>query len=336
VNVASSPVDRALAELTASVEEVERTVRRLAEASDGRAAISEDRAIRLAHSPLARYESVRLRSRYLALREQVESLREAVDALLAERSATIRQPTSGGPSTGRNGAAAGRRGSGTDLDPGDLVGLAGAKTLGVAMGDVVHTTLVLIPAAEQAAVSVCHGDGSLCPLAGTASLGPLVELENELGEGPDLDAVGSGEVVLVSDAASAQRWPALAGRVAPRRLWPLAAFPIGPGVGHDGGALTVLGGAPTEFSAADRRTGELLAAQALAMLDAAAAVINLNRALHSRDVIGQAKGVLMSKYGLTEERAFAALVRRSQSSNIRVVELAQRVVREMSLDGQEM
>jgi len=335
VDVAGSSVDRALAELTATVEDVGRAVRQLAEAPDGRATASEDHAIRLARSRLARSDSVRLRSRYLALRERVDALREAVDALLAETSATMQRSGSGDAPTGRNGAVGRRRGSGTDLNPGDLVGLPGARTLGSAMGDVVRTTLALITAAEHAAVSVCHTNGSLCALAGTAPLGPLVELEGELGEGPDLDAVRSGELVLVADAAAAERWPALAARVAPRRLWPLAAFPIGPGVGHRGGALTVLARATTEFSAADRRTGELLAAQALPMLDAAAAVINLNRALHSRDVIGQAKGVIMSKYGLTEERAFAALVSRSQSSNTRVAELAERVVREMSLDGQD-
>jgi hypothetical protein len=336
VDVAGSSVDRALAELAARVEEVGRAVRQLAEAPGGRAVASEEHAIRLARSHLARSDSVRLRSRYLALREQVESLREAVIALLAETSATMQRSTSSGRPTGRDGAAARRRSSGTDLNPGDLVGLAGAKTLAAVMGDVVHTALVLIPAAEHAAVSVCHTDGSLCALAGTAPLGPLAELEGELGEGPDLDAVRSGEVVLVPNAAPAQRGPPRGARVAPLRLWPLAAFPIGPGVGHAGGALSMLGRATAELGADDRRTGELLAAQALPMLDAAAAVLNLNRALHSRDVIGQAKGVLMAKYGLTDERAFAALVRRSQVSNIRVAELAQQVVREMSLDGQEI
>ncbi|WP_345734154.1 ANTAR domain-containing protein [Mycobacterium intracellulare] len=50
----------------------------------------------------------------------------------------------------------------------------------------------------------------------------------------------------------------------------------------------------------------------------------------SRAAIEQAKGVLMLVYGLTAERAFDVLVWRSQETNIKVRELAQRLLAELS------
>lgn len=51
-------------------------------------------------------------------------------------------------------------------------------------------------------------------------------------------------------------------------------------------------------------------------------VEHLRRALASRDVIGQAKGVLMERLKVTADEAFALLVQSSQRRNVRVAELA--------------
>jgi AmiR/NasT family two-component response regulator len=48
-------------------------------------------------------------------------------------------------------------------------------------------------------------------------------------------------------------------------------------------------------------------------------------ALHSRDIIGRAKGILMERYGLDDEAAFDVLVELSQSTNIPVRDLAERL-----------
>ncbi|TMK87349.1 MAG: ANTAR domain-containing protein [Actinobacteria bacterium] len=49
---------------------------------------------------------------------------------------------------------------------------------------------------------------------------------------------------------------------------------------------------------------------------------HLRRALMSRDVIGQAKGVLMERFKVTADEAFALLVHASQHANVRVAELS--------------
>ena len=54
-------------------------------------------------------------------------------------------------------------------------------------------------------------------------------------------------------------------------------------------------------------------------------VAHLLKAVESRDVIGQAKGILMERQKITATEAFDALRLASQQSNIKVVELARRL-----------
>jgi AmiR/NasT family two-component response regulator len=55
---------------------------------------------------------------------------------------------------------------------------------------------------------------------------------------------------------------------------------------------------------------------------------NLQRALESRDVIGQAKGILTSRRGISAEEAFALLVRHSQDHNRKLRDVAEDLVEE--------
>ncbi len=50
---------------------------------------------------------------------------------------------------------------------------------------------------------------------------------------------------------------------------------------------------------------------------------NLRRAIDSRDVIGQAKGILMHRRGVSADEAFDILRRTSQDLNVKLAELAQ-------------
>jgi len=51
-------------------------------------------------------------------------------------------------------------------------------------------------------------------------------------------------------------------------------------------------------------------------------VEHLRRALASRDLIGQAKGILMERFKITADEAFALLVQVSQHDNVRVADLS--------------
>jgi AmiR/NasT family two-component response regulator len=48
----------------------------------------------------------------------------------------------------------------------------------------------------------------------------------------------------------------------------------------------------------------------------------LSRAMSMRDLIGQAKGILMERHRVTADEAFALLVRASQRTNTKLTEIA--------------
>ena len=71
---------------------------------------------------------------------------------------------------------------------------------------------------------------------------------------------------------------------------------------------------------------ELFATQAGALLGYAEQVEQLSEALHTRTDIGTAIGILMERYGIDRHQAFAFLTRNSQTRNIKVRVLAQRII----------
>jgi AmiR/NasT family two-component response regulator len=48
----------------------------------------------------------------------------------------------------------------------------------------------------------------------------------------------------------------------------------------------------------------------------------LQRAVDSRDLIGQAKGILMERFGVGDEAAFQMLVKSSQDTNMKLTAVA--------------
>ncbi|HZQ83196.1 MAG TPA: ANTAR domain-containing protein [Acidimicrobiales bacterium] len=105
------------------------------------------------------------------------------------------------------------------------------------------------------------------------------------------------------------------------------------------GTLTFFGEAPDTFGADDRLLAE--AYTAVATLAMGAALSHLRAGVHeeqlrvaiaSRDVIGQAKGLLMARESCTADEAFEILRRASQRENLKLREIAARMARQHSGD----
>jgi AmiR/NasT family two-component response regulator len=79
--------------------------------------------------------------------------------------------------------------------------------------------------------------------------------------------------------------------------------------------------------------GELLAQHAAVAIAGAQAEEQLHRAVASRDVIGQAKGIIMERFHIDAVRAFEMMTKLSQDSNTKLVEVAQRVVETTDTGG---
>ena len=59
----------------------------------------------------------------------------------------------------------------------------------------------------------------------------------------------------------------------------------------------------------------------------------LRTAMHTRDLIGQAKGILMERFKVSGDRAFGLLVQASQASNRRLSDIAENLVDSGELPG---
>ena len=92
------------------------------------------------------------------------------------------------------------------------------------------------------------------------------------------------------------------------------------------GALNVFGHHADVWDADAETTGAILAAHAATAILAQRKGEQLHSALMTRDRIGQAKGIIMQSYGVDDVRAFEMLRRISQESQIKLADIAQRVI----------
>ncbi|MFI7388298.1 ANTAR domain-containing protein [Streptomyces sp. NPDC049813] len=91
-------------------------------------------------------------------------------------------------------------------------------------------------------------------------------------------------------------------------------------------ALVLYGRKPGGHDETSLRVGRMLAAHVSVAHDSATVQEQLTEAMRTRDLIGQATGLLMAREGVDAAEAFDHLVRASQQQNIKLRELAQRYV----------
>jgi GAF domain-containing protein len=101
---------------------------------------------------------------------------------------------------------------------------------------------------------------------------------------------------------------------------------------HPMSALNVYADQPHAFTAGAEEIGYALATHAALALDAVRHEEHLRTALVSRDIIGQAKGILMARFNIDASAAFELLKRISQSSNTRLIDVARKLADLRSYD----
>jgi GAF domain-containing protein len=150
--------------------------------------------------------------------------------------------------------------------------------------------------------------------------------------GPCLEAYTTRAVVRGTIPASADRWPEFTETADKAGIRSVMSIPL---VAADRllGALNLYSRSEEGYDEADEEIAVLFGEQA-AVACANAEVYwrtyslteHLREALESRDVIGQAKGILMSRRGCTPDVAFEALRKVSQHRNIKLRDIAEQVV----------
>lgn len=186
----------------------------------------------------------------------------------------------------------------------------------------------LVTGCDAAGILVLH-DSTVESLAATEQL--VIDsdrLQEQLREGPCFDAARSstGERVFrIHDLSAEQpRWPAYA--PAARRLG------LGSMMGfllfteqEDLGALNLYPREPGAFTEVSELAGWLLASHAAVAFSSARTHAQMERAVATRHLIGEAMGILMGSLHVSEEEAFDVLRRFSQENNIKLREVARRI-----------
>jgi len=158
----------------------------------------------------------------------------------------------------------------------------------------------------------------------------LDELQAELGDGPCLTAVWERETVHIPDMATEDRWPRFAAAATEAGVGAMLCFQLFVH-GDNLGALNLY--APTAHAFTDESQAiglVVFAAHAAVALAAAQHEQHLHTALAHRDIIGQAKGIVMERFHLDADQAFNLLSRLSQEENTKLHDVAGKIAAEAS------
>lgn len=217
---------------------------------------------------------------------------------------------------------------------GRLAASLGPRDLDATLRSITEGAVRLLPQVDHASITMRHGDGRLDTHAITDPL--LLDLDEkqvEWREGPCYDGATDEPHVISSDLRSDERYPRygpLAARAGVRSQAGLRLFENPRTIGalnlysRSVGALDSL-----------HLLGRLFADQAAIAISYALEVQHLNEALATRTVIGQAVGLIMERYGLTDDGAFAFLTRLSSHRNVKLRRIAEELVDEANLKADE-
>ena len=179
---------------------------------------------------------------------------------------------------------------------------------------------------DEVAVRLRHvtSDGSPF-VAATSARGEQLEALRDGCSSPG-PADASGGAVLVDDVARDPRWPGWSAALAAEGVGTTLTVALS-ARGADAGLLTIYAAVPGSLrrQVDDEPLGLLLRQVAVALADLRAAE-DLESVREARTVVGQAQGILMERFDLDADAAFSVLRRWSQQGNVKLREVAARLV----------
>jgi len=189
-----------------------------------------------------------------------------------------------------------------------------------------HAAVEAVPGAEHAAISLVVRGRTVQSHAATDPLAERIDArQTELGQGPCLDAVWQQESVHIPDMGAESRWPRFTAAAAEAGIGAMLCFPLFVTEARLG-ALNLYASQAGAFDEEARITGLIFATHAAVAITGARQEETLSTALAHRDIIGQAKGIVMERFHLDAPRAFALLARLSQTENIKLRDIATQIV----------
>lgn len=193
------------------------------------------------------------------------------------------------------------------------------------LDEILRSALILITGATSGCITTAN-KGKRTVIASTDPRAERLCLRQyELDEGPAVTEVRHHDVVVAADLDVENRWPLFASSAVDEGIKSLAAFELYSNA-DDLGVLELYSNTAGAFDADAVTTGEALAAHAAIAMLAARDDQQFRASLASRDIIGQAKGMIMERYDIDAVQAFELLAKLSQQQNTPLHRLARELV----------
>jgi hypothetical protein len=209
-----------------------------------------------------------------------------------------------------------------------------ARNLAAALtpGDLDHTlsritaaAVEMLPQVTAASITIKHASGSLETAAPTHDfLCEVDATQYELQEGPCYEAAVDSVHVAAPDLANDPRFPRYAASALEHGIHAQAGVRLFEGP-RSNGALNLYSAEVGAFADLGA-LGVLFQHQSAMAIEYAQEIDNLQEAVRTRKTIGQAVGIVMERYELNDQRAFAFLTRLSQQRNIKLRLIAEEFV----------
>jgi GAF domain-containing protein len=206
-----------------------------------------------------------------------------------------------------------------------------AGTVTDTLSSVVDLAVATIDGCDFAGVFLLDGNVVTTPAHTDPFVIAVDALQQRVAEGPCLDAIAQRMVFYAEDLSSDLRWPKFAPEAAEAGIRSVLALPLS--ANAQLGAVNLYARLPIAFGVVDRAKAAILASLASLALSAAIShedeerrALSFQAALRTREVIGEALGILMERERISADEAFVVLRRASQYLNVKLREVAQNLV----------
>ena len=201
------------------------------------------------------------------------------------------------------------------------------------LAEIVRAAVELVPGCTDGSISVVLGHKTVLSRAASSDLAGIVDdIQESTGQGPCLDAAYIQETVRVPDMATEARWPLFTARALEAGAAGMLACPLYV-EGDNLGALNLFSRTAGGLNEESEHIALMFAAHAAVAYAEARKKDGLARTVATRQLIGRAEGILIERHRVTPEQAFGMLVRVSQDRNVKLREIAERLVLSGRLDG---
>ncbi len=190
---------------------------------------------------------------------------------------------------------------------------------------IVHSAARMVPGARWAGISLVNGKAVVPKVPTSPTVAELDQLQSEFNDGPCFTSLRGHHTVLVDDMRTDPRWPRYVHAARQQGILSLLSFRLFV-EGGTLGALNIYSDKSCAFTEDSIIQGEVLAQHAAVAMIGPAAESQFEVGLATRDIIGEAEGILMDWMDLTSLQAFSLLTHLSQQSNTKLVEIARLVV----------